>query len=66
MTIEARVRELDARHQSLKATIAREARALSVDSLQLKELKLKKLKIKEEIERIKGAMRQESDMATLQ
>jgi hypothetical protein len=66
MTIEARVRELDARHQSLKATIAREARALSVDSLHIKALKRKKLLLKEEIERIKGMIRQESDMAILQ
>ena len=66
MTIAARVRELDARHQSLKDTIAREARALSVDSLYIKELKLKKLKLKEEIERAKDILRQESDMAILQ
>jgi hypothetical protein len=66
MTIEARVRELDARHQSLKDTIARESRGLSVDSLHIRELKLKKLKIKEEIERMRSHMRQESDMAILQ
>ena len=57
MTIEARVRELDQRHQSLKATIAREERSPSVDSLYLKELKRKKLKLKEEIERIKTLTR---------
>ena len=66
MTIEARVRELDQRHQSLKSVIAREARALSVDSLYLKELKRKKLKLKEEIERIRDGMRQEMSQATLQ
>lgn len=53
MSIEARVRELDNRHQSLKAIIAREERSPSVDSLYLTELKRKKLKLKEEIDRIR-------------
>ena len=66
MTIEARVRELDQRHQSLKSIIAREARSPSVDSLYLKELKRKKLKLKDEIDRIRDAMRQESGQTTLQ
>ncbi len=65
MTIEARVRELDHRHQSLKSIIAREERSPSVDSLYLKELKRKKLKLKEEIMRIKGLVRQETLAATL-
>ena len=60
MTIEARVRELDQRHQSLKSIIAREERSPSVDSLHLKELKRKKLKLKEEIERVRSMMRQET------
>lgn len=66
MTIEARVRELDHRHQSLKSIIAREERSPSTDSLYLSELKRKKLKLKEEIERIKTVMRQEASEATLQ
>ncbi len=66
MTIEARVRELDQRHQSLKSIIAREERAPSVDSLYVKELKRKKLKLKEEIERIKAVMRQEVYETVLQ
>ena len=66
MTIEARVRELDQRHQSLKTLIAREERAPSTDSLYLSELKRKKLKLKEEIERIKSVMRQEVCELTLQ
>lgn len=66
MSIEARVRELDHRHQSLKATIAREERSPSVDSLYLGELKRKKLKLKEEIERIKTLMRHEASEAVLQ
>ena len=66
MTIEARVRELDQRHQSLKSIIAREERAPSVDSLYVKELKRKKLKLKEEIEHIKAVMRQEVCETALQ
>ncbi len=66
MTIEARVRELDQRHQSLKSIIAREERSPSVDSLYVKELKRKKLKLKEEIERIRAMMRQDVVEATLQ
>ncbi|GGZ34310.1 MULTISPECIES: DUF465 domain-containing protein [Asticcacaulis] len=66
MTIAARVRELDQRHQSLKHTIEREAKNPSVDSLYLKELKRKKLKLKEEIERIRDVMRQGDGMKVLQ
>ncbi len=66
MTIEARVRELDQRHQSLKSIIAREERSPSVDSLYLTDLKRKKLKLKEEIERIRSMMRQEACETTLQ
>ncbi|WP_140985949.1 DUF465 domain-containing protein [Asticcacaulis tiandongensis] len=62
MSIEARVRELDNRHQSLKATIAREERSPSVDSLYLKELKRKKLKLKEEIDRIRADMQPETTL----
>ena len=65
MTIEARVRELDQRHQSLKSIIAREERSPSVDSLYVKELKRKKLKLKEEIERIKTLVRQDHDELAL-
>lgn len=66
MSIEARVRELDNRHQTLKTMIAREERSPSVDSLYLTELKRKKLKLKEEIERIKVHMRQDIDAPMLQ
>ncbi|MEI9902603.1 MAG: DUF465 domain-containing protein [Asticcacaulis sp.] len=58
MSIEARVRELDHRHQSLKTIIAREERSPSADSLYLVELKRKKLRLKEELERVREAMRQ--------
>ena len=58
MSIEARVRELDQRHQNLKATITKEARSLAVDDLYLIELKRKKLRLKEELERIRSQQRQ--------
>lgn len=58
MTIEARVRELDHRHQSLKDIIIKETKSLSVDSLYLKELKRKKLRLKEELSRIRPLIRQ--------
>lgn len=66
MSIEARVRELDHRHQVLKDTITRESRSPSADPLYLKELKRKKLKLKDEIDRIKGVMAHERMAATLQ
>lgn len=66
MSIEARVRELDNRHQILKAAIAKESRAPSVDSLYLKELKRKKLKLKDEIDTIRSEMRQARKPETLQ
>ncbi len=59
MSLEARVRELDQRHHSLKTVIAREERSPSVDSLYLTELKRKKLKLKEEIERIRALQKQD-------
>lgn len=65
MSIEARVRELDHRHQSLKEIIAREERSPSTDSLYLTELKRKKLKLKEEIERMRSHLRQEIDEPVL-
>ena len=58
MSIEARVRELDQRHQNLKAIITKEARSLAVDDLYLIELKRKKLRLKEELERIRSQQRQ--------
>ncbi len=58
MSLEARVRELDHRHQSLKTIIAREERSPSADSLYLVELKRKKLRLKEELERVRESMRQ--------
>jgi hypothetical protein len=53
MSLEGRLRELDHRHQNLKALIAHETRHPSVDTLYIRSLKVKKLKIKEELDRIK-------------
>ena len=50
MAVEARIRELGARHQSLERMIQEEASRPASDAMKLKELKRKKLKLKEEIE----------------
>ena len=49
MAIEARIRELDSRRQSLERAIDEEMRRPICDSLRLHDLKRKKLKLKEEI-----------------
>ncbi len=54
MAIEARIRELGSRHQSLEKAIEDEHRRPSGDSLRVHELKRQKLKLKEEIEGLKG------------
>ena len=50
MAVEARIRELGVRHQSLERMIHEEASRPSTDAMKMKELKRKKLKLKEEIE----------------
>jgi len=55
MAIEARIRELDSRHQNLDRAIVDEIRRPSSDSLRLHDLKRKKLKLKEEMEVLRGA-----------
>ncbi len=54
MAIEARIRELGSRHQSLEKAIEDERRSPSADSLRVHELKRRKLKLKEEIEGLRG------------
>ncbi len=54
MAIEARIRELGSRHQSLEKAIEDEHRRPSGDSLRVHELKRQKLKLKEEIEGLKA------------
>ncbi len=54
MAIEARIRELDARHQALERQIDEEMSHPSSDDLRVRELKRQKLKLKEQIEGLKG------------
>lgn len=55
MAIEARLRELGSRHQSLEKQIEDEARRPVSDSLRLNEMKRQKLKLKEQMEVLRGA-----------
>lgn len=54
MALEARIRELGSRHQSLEQAIQDEMRRPSFDDLRLRELKRQKLRLKEEIETLSG------------
>ena len=56
MAIDARIRELSARHKLLEETIRVEMLRPASDTLKLKELKRRKLKLKEEMERMRGVM----------
>jgi hypothetical protein len=53
MAIEARIRELDLRHQTLERAIQDEAKRPAADALRLKELKRQKLRLKEEMETLR-------------
>ncbi len=55
MAIEARLRELGSRHQTLEKVIEEEARRPSNDSLRVNELKRQKLKLKEQMEMLRLA-----------
>ncbi len=55
MAIEARIRELGARHQNLERVINDEVKRPSADSLRLHDLKRKKLRLKEEMDVLRGA-----------
>ncbi len=55
MAIEARIRELGSRHQTLERAIDDETTRPAVDSLKLREMKRRKLKLKEQIEVLRGA-----------
>jgi hypothetical protein len=55
MAIEARIRELGVRHQTLERAIEDELRRPAADTIRLKDLKRRKLRLKEQIE----TMRQE-------
>ncbi len=54
MAIEARIRELDARHRSLEELIEDEMNHLSSDDLRVRELKRQKLRLKEEMEALRA------------
>jgi hypothetical protein len=54
MALDARIRELGSRHQSLEAEIQDEMRRPYADDLKLKRLKREKLRLKEEIEALKA------------
>ena len=54
MAIEARIRELDARHRSLEELIETEMNHLSSDDLRVRELKRQKLRLKEEMEALRA------------
>ncbi|MBI1199686.1 MAG: YdcH family protein [Pseudomonadota bacterium] len=56
MALDARIRELGSRHQSLEQAIQDEMRRPYADDLRLKELKRQKLRLKEEIETLRGQM----------
>jgi hypothetical protein len=55
MAIEARIRELDSRHETLERAIAEENSRPACDELRLRELKRRKLKLKEEMEALRGS-----------
>jgi hypothetical protein len=54
MAIEARIRELGVRHQSLERAIQDELGRPAADGDRLKELKRQKLRLKEEMESLKA------------
>jgi hypothetical protein len=54
MAVEARIRELGSRHQSLEQAIQDELRRPAADDIRLQELKRQKLRLKEEMEALRG------------
>jgi hypothetical protein len=56
MRVEARIRELGSRHQSLEQAIQEELRRPAADDLRVKELKRQKLRLKEEMETLRAQM----------
>lgn len=56
MAVEARIRELGSRHQSLEKAIQDEMRRPSHDDLKLQELKRQKLKLKDELESLRASL----------
>lgn len=56
MALDARIRELGSRHQSLDDAIQEEMRRPYADDVRLKNLKRQKLKLKEQIESLRERM----------
>jgi hypothetical protein len=56
MAIEARIRELGVRHESLDRAIQEESRRPASDDLRLRELKRQKLRLKEQMEALRGRL----------
>ncbi len=54
MAVEARIRELGVRHQSLDKAIQDEMSRPAADDVKLRELKRQKLRLKEEMEALKA------------
>jgi len=54
MAIEARIRELGVRHQTLERAIEDEASRPAADALRVKDLKRQKLRLKEELEGLRS------------
>ena len=54
MAIEARIRELGVRHQTLERAIQDELRRPASDEMRLRDMKRQKLKLKEEMESLKA------------
>jgi hypothetical protein len=54
MAIEARIRELGSRHETLDRAIQDEMSRPATDELRLRELKRRKLRLKEEMESLRG------------
>lgn len=54
MAVEARIRELGSRHQSLDKAIQDEQSRPVADNMRLKDLKRRKLRLKEEMESLRG------------
>ena len=54
MAIDARIRELGVRHQSLERAIEEEISRPAADAIRLTELKRKKLRLKEQMESLRS------------
>jgi hypothetical protein len=54
MAVEARIRELGSRHQSLEKMIQDEVKRPAYDAARLQQLKRQKLKLKEEMEALRA------------